>query len=107
MCGIAGMMDVALRKPADEQVVRRMCRTLVHRGPDDEGVYVNGAVGLGMRRLSIIDVAGGHQPIHNEDRNVWVVLNGEIYNFPDLRSDLEKSGHRFRTRSDTEVIAHL
>ncbi|MGH9861473.1 MAG: asparagine synthase (glutamine-hydrolyzing), partial [Candidatus Acidiferrales bacterium] len=107
MCGIAGMIDVALRKPVDEQVVRQMCRTLIHRGPDDEGVYVNGAVGLGMRRLSIIDLAGGHQPIHNEDRNIWVVLNGEIYNFPDLRSELEKSGHRFRTHSDTEVIVHL
>ncbi len=107
MCGIAGMIDVALRKPADEQVVRRMCRTLVHRGPDDEGVYVKDAVGLGMRRLSIIDLAGGHQPIHNEDRDIWVVLNGEIYNFPDLRRELEKSGHRFSTHSDTEVIVHL
>ncbi len=84
-----------------------MCDAIVHRGPDDEGIYVNGGVALGMRRLSIIDVAGGHQPIHNEDRSVWVVFNGEIYNFPQLRTELQARGHEFYTNSDTEVIVHL
>jgi asparagine synthase (glutamine-hydrolysing) len=91
----------------DAASVHRMCQTIVHRGPDDEGVYAQGPIGLGMRRLSIIDLAGGHQPIHNEDQTVWVVFNGEIYNFPELRSELEDRGHRFYTHSDTEVIVHL
>ena len=84
-----------------------MTDTLVHRGPDDEGFYVSGPVGLGHRRLSIIDLEGGHQPIANEDETVWVVFNGEIYNFADLHDDLVKKGHTFKTRSDTEVIVHL
>jgi asparagine synthase (glutamine-hydrolysing) len=84
-----------------------MCQTIVHRGPDDEGVYVRGPVGLGMRRLSIIDLSGGKQPIHNEDESIWVVFNGEIYNFLELRRELEARGHRFYTHSDTEVIVHL
>jgi asparagine synthase (glutamine-hydrolysing) len=84
-----------------------MCQTIVHRGPDDEGIYVRAGVGLGMRRLSIIDLAGGHQPVHNEDKNVWVVFNGEIYNFPELRRELESRAHRFYTNTDTEVIVHL
>jgi asparagine synthase (glutamine-hydrolysing) len=84
-----------------------MCQTIVHRGPDDEGIYVKGCVGLGVRRLSIIDLVSGRQPIHNEDRTVWVVFNGEIYNFPELRAELESSGHRFYTNTDTEVIVHL
>jgi len=84
-----------------------MCQTIVHRGPDDEGIYAQGAVGLGMRRLSIIDLSGGRQPIHNEDETIWVVFNGEIYNFPELRSELESRGHQFYTHSDTEVIVHL
>jgi asparagine synthase (glutamine-hydrolysing) len=87
--------------------VRRMTDTIVHRGPDDEGIHVRDNVGLGMRRLSIIDVCGGHQPIYNEDGTVAVVFNGEIYNFPQLRQELESRGHEFRTRSDTEVIVHL
>jgi len=87
--------------------VHTMCQTIIHRGPDDEGIYVKGAVGIGMRRLSIIDLGGGHQPIHNEDRSVWVVYNGEIYNFPELRAELESRGHQFYTHSDTEVIVHL
>jgi asparagine synthase (glutamine-hydrolysing) len=87
--------------------VRRMCQTIVHRGPDDEGIYARGPVGLGMRRLSIIDLAGGRQPIHNEDQSVWVVFNGEIYNFPELRRELEGRGHHFYTHTDTEVIVHL
>ena len=87
--------------------VHTMCQTIIHRGPDDEGIYVKGAVGIGMRRLSIIDLGGGHQPIHNEDRSIWVVYNGEIYNHQDLRPDLEARGHRYRSRSDTETIVHL
>ncbi|MGA2647110.1 MAG: asparagine synthase (glutamine-hydrolyzing) [Candidatus Sulfotelmatobacter sp.] len=106
MCGIAGIVgrqgDVI-----DAAEVRRMCQTIVHRGPDDEGVYASGPIGLGMRRLSIIDLAGGRQPIHNEDKSLWVVFNGEIYNFPALRQELEGRGHRFYTHSDTEVILHL
>lgn len=106
MCGIAGFIG-----REDEQAsaadVRRMCSTIVHRGPDDEGIYTRGRAGLGMRRLSIIDLAGGRQPIHNEDETVWVVFNGEIYNFPELRQELEQRGHRFYTHSDTEVIVHL
>ncbi len=81
--------------------------TLVHRGPDDEGFYSDEQVSLGMRRLSIIDVQGGHQPIHNEDMTVWVVFNGEIYNFIELREELAKKGHAFYTKTDTEVIVHL
>lgn len=107
MCGIAGILQCDLRAPVDHGVIHAMCDAIVHRGPDDEGVYVNGPVGLGMRRLSIIDLAGGHQPVHNEDKTIWVVFNGEIYNFPELRPDLEKRGHRFYTHTDTEVIVHL
>jgi asparagine synthase (glutamine-hydrolysing) len=92
---------------ADEATVHRMCEAIVHRGPDDEGIFVKGGVGLGMRRLSIIDLSGGHQPVFNEDKTVWIVFNGEIYNFPELRADLERRGHRFYTHSDTEVIVHL
>jgi asparagine synthase (glutamine-hydrolysing) len=84
MCGIAGMV-ARERELANVGDIHRMCESIVHRGPDDEGIYTKGNVGLGMRRLSIIDLGGGHQPIHNEDRTVWVVYNGEIYNFPELR----------------------
>ncbi len=106
MCGIAGIVGRP-EETVDTSVVHRMCETIVHRGPDDEGIYARGAAGLGMRRLSIIDLAGGKQPIHNEDETVWVVFNGEIYNFPTLRRELEQRGHRFCTHSDTEVIVHL
>jgi asparagine synthase (glutamine-hydrolysing) len=84
-----------------------MCQSIVHRGPDDEGIYVHKGVGLGMRRLSIIDLPGGRQPIHNEDETIWVVFNGEVYNFRELRAELERSGHHFYTNTDTEVIVHL
>jgi asparagine synthase (glutamine-hydrolysing) len=106
MCGIAGV--VALEGPAatrDDLV--RMCDAMIHRGPDDAGYLVEGPVALGMRRLSIIDLAGGHQPIFNEDGSVGVVFNGEIYNYRELRAWLESEGHRFSTHSDTEVIVHL
>lgn len=106
MCGIAGKFNLDGR-PADEGLVTQMARLLSHRGPDEEGVYVSGPVGLANRRLSIIDLDTGRQPIANEDGTVWVVLNGEIYNFVELRSLLEGKGHRFKTRTDTEVIVHL
>lgn len=109
MCGIAGVANSGLdgSQRVDPALIHNMCQTLVHRGPDDEGIFVTGGFGFGMRRLSIIDVAGGHQPIFNEDRTVAVVYNGEIYNFRDLRPELEGRGHRFSTHSDTEVIVHL
>ena len=106
MCGIAGRIN-ASGEPVTASEIHAMCNAIVHRGPDDEGLYVAGSVGLGMRRLSIIDLSGGKQPIHNEDRSLWVVLNGEIYNFQQLRIELEGRGHHFYTRSDTEVIVHL
>jgi asparagine synthase (glutamine-hydrolysing) len=87
--------------------IRRMCQSIVHRGPDDEGIFVRDGAGLGVRRLSVIDLAGGHQPVFNEDQTVCIVYNGEIYNFPELRLELEGRGHRFCTNTDTEVIVHL
>jgi len=107
MCGIAGIVQTRPDGAVDEATVHRMCEAIVHRGPDDEGIFVKAGVGLGMRRLSIIDLAGGHQPVFNEDKTVWIVFNGEIYNFPELRAELEKCGHRFYTNTDTEVIVHL
>lgn len=87
--------------------IHAMNQTLRHRGPDDDGVHVDLGIGMGHRRLSIIDVAGGHQPISNEDGSIWVLLNGEIYNYPELRQELLAHGHKFSTRSDTEAIVHL
>src|SRR5688572_19226085 len=106
MCGIAGIVrwDGA---PVAEQEIRGMCGAIVHRGPDEEGVYIGDGVAIGMRRLSIIDLEGGRQPISNEDRSVWIVFNGEIYNYRELRRDLERNGHTFQTDSDTETIVHL
>jgi asparagine synthase (glutamine-hydrolysing) len=106
MCGIAGIVALNNR-PVSPEEIRAMCAALAHRGPDDEGFYFRPNVGLGMRRLSIIDLATGQQPISNEDGSVWVVFNGEIYNFQELRADLEARGHRFRTATDTETIVHL
>src|SRR5580700_2038600 len=107
MCGIAGVVSATRESNITEALVRHMCDQIVHRGPDDEGLYVADGAGLGMRRLSIIDLAGGHQPVFNEDRSAWIVYNGEVYNFPELRPELEKRGHRFYTKTDTEVIIHL
>ncbi|PYV75330.1 MAG: asparagine synthase (glutamine-hydrolyzing) [Acidobacteria bacterium] len=107
MCGIAGIASANETFRTSEETIHQMCEKIVHRGPDDEGIYVKDGVGLGMRRLSIIDLSGGHQPVFNEDRTIWIVFNGEIYNFPELRPELEKKGHRFYTRTDTEVIIHL
>jgi asparagine synthase (glutamine-hydrolysing) len=107
MCGIAGIIGAERSYVADAADLHAMCETITHRGPDDEGIYVNGRVALGMRRLSIVDLCTGHQPIHNEDSTIWVVFNGEIYNFPELRPELERQGHRFYTKTDTEIIVHL
>jgi len=106
MCGIAGIVG-SEDEVVDASEVHRMCQSIVHRGPDDEGIRAYGNVGLGMRRLCIIDLAGGHQPIHNEDKTIWTVFNGEIYNFPELRRELKGRGHSFYTNTDTEVIVHL
>src|SRR5438105_5336325 len=105
MCGIAGLLSLG-DKPVSEYEVQSMCDAMVHRGPNDAGYYVRDGVALGMRRLSIIDLATGHQPVHNEDQSVWVVFNGEIYNFQSLRVSLERQGHRFYTGTDTEVIVN-
>jgi asparagine synthase (glutamine-hydrolysing) len=106
VCGIAGIVMAARARAADASVVARMTATLVHRGPDDEGLWNDGPVALGVRRLSVIDVAGGHQPLSGETKRVWVAFNVEIYNHAAVRERLQESGHRFTTRSDTEVIAH-
>lgn len=105
MCGIVG--QVSHSHPIDAALLRRMCGRIQHRGPDDEGFYLAPTVGLGMRRLSVIDVAGGHQPQCNEDGTIWIIFNGEIYNFRELYTELQAKGHRFKTRSDTEAIVHL
>ena len=105
MCGIVGLVRNN-GKAIDEQLLSRMCDAIRHRGPDDDGFYVNGPVGLGMRRLAIIDLKSGKQPIHNQDRSSWIVFNGEIYNYLELREKLEKLGHTFYTNSDTEAIVH-
>jgi asparagine synthase (glutamine-hydrolysing) len=106
MCGIAGILT-AKGAALDGSALRRMTRTLTHRGPDEEGYFEGVGVGLGHRRLSIIDLAGGQQPMHNEDASVWTSFNGEIFNYIELRESLVKKGHRFATHSDTEVIVHL
>ena len=106
MCGIAGLV-ASSTAPVSREQVQRMCDVMVHRGPDDAGYLIDPGVALGMRRLSIIDLAGGHQPITNEDDSVAVVFNGEIYNYRELRAALAARGHRFKTASDTEVLVHL
>src|SRR6266702_5161359 len=107
MCGIVGLIHADRDCPVSPRLVREMCEAIRHRGPDDEGAYVDGPVGLGMRRLSIIDLAGGRQPIFNEDRSKVIVFNGEIYNYRDLRRELLRRGHTFTSQGDTETILHL
>src|SRR5437879_9399514 len=105
MCGIAGFY--LRERQAELPLLRAMCDQIRHRGPDDEGFHIDGGCGIGMRRLSIIDLSTGHQPISNEDDSVWVVFNGEIYNYQELRQELIRQDHRFSTRSDTETLVHL
>src|SRR6266511_3823581 len=107
MCGICGIYHYNSGEPISEQGLYDMLAVIRHRGPDDEGVYITDRLGLGMRRLSIIDLAGGKQPIQNEDGSVVVVFNGEIYNYRELTDRLRARGHVFATASDTEVIVHL
>ncbi len=106
MCGICGQYNFGTSEPVEPETIRRMAHTIVHRGPDDEGFLTDGPLALGFRRLSIIDLGGGHQPMSDAQETVWVIFNGEIYNFPELRAELEAAGHVFRTNSDTEVIVH-
>jgi len=106
MCGICGIATKAGGPPVPSDLITRMCREIVHRGPDDEGVHVEPGVGLGNRRLSIIDVEGGHQPLSNEDGTVWIAYNGEAYNFSEVRDELIGRGHAFKTHSDTETMVH-
>ena len=104
MCGICGQYNFARSEPVSRETLARMTRTIVHRGPDDEGTHIEGSLGLGFRRLSIIDLAGGHQPMSDKEGSIWLVFNGEIYNFLELKKELQGVGHVFRTSSDTEVI---
>src|SRR5688572_7574330 len=104
MCGIAGRVNHAA--PIDRAELFEMTERLAHRGPDDHGYHLRARVGLGHRRLSIVDLAGGRQPLANEDESVWIVFNGEIYNHVELRKELQSRGHVFKTRSDTEAIVH-
>src|SRR5579863_9493857 len=106
MCGIAGIVVAPGGALPDETIARAMTDAITHRGPDDDGIYRDDQAMLGVRRLSIIDLAGGHQPVHNEDGSVQAVCNGEIYNYRELRGELEARGHGFSTSSDTEVIVH-
>ena len=107
MCGICGQISLDGSASADSDAIAAMSETLIHRGPDSDGTHVDGPAGLACRRLAIIDLAGGEQPISNEDGRIHVVQNGEIYNHRELRRELERRGHRFSTRSDTEVLVHL
>jgi asparagine synthase (glutamine-hydrolysing) len=106
MCGIAGQFNFERREPVESDTIVRMARSIAHRGPDDEGYFISGPVGLGFRRLSIIDLAGGYQPMSDAEQTVWVIFNGEIYNYKELRAQLQNKGYQFRTNSDTEVIIH-
>ena len=106
MCGICGQYNYSDQTSVIPATIERMTKTLIHRGPDDEGYHLAGPLGFGFRRLSIIDLEGGHQPMSDQEKSVWIVFNGEIYNFPDLRKELESFGHVFQTRCDTEVIIH-
>lgn len=107
MCGIAGILNIGAAPPPEAESISKMVATLHHRGPDGTGLYLDDTIALGHARLSIIDLAGGAQPIHNEDETLWIVYNGEVFNYPELRRDLLARGHRFSTTTDTEVILHL
>src|SRR6266496_2301592 len=106
MCGICGQFNFVRNEPVESETIRRMAQTMVHRGTDDDGYFISGSLGLGFRRLSIIDLASGHQPMSDAEETVWIIFNGEIYNYKELRAELQSKGHQFRTNSDTEVIIH-
>src|ERR1700758_4083238 len=106
MCGICGQFNFRDPAPVRRADIEAMTRSIAHRGPDDEGYFISGPLGLGFRRLSIIDLAGGHQPMSDAEETVWIIFNGEIYNYRELRAELQSKGHQFRTNSDTEVIIH-
>src|SRR6516164_6781795 len=106
MCGIVGILEQGDREPITQRELRQMLAVIRHRGPDEFGVYLDQRVGLGSARLSIIDLSTGQQPMATEDENLWIVFNGEIFNYLELREELEKRGHEFRTQSDTEVLLH-
>jgi asparagine synthase (glutamine-hydrolysing) len=107
MCGFSGILNYQRAQPVDQAAIRRMTKVIAHRGPDDEGFYFDGPLGLGFRRLSIVDLSGGHQPMSNETGDIWIVFNGEIYNHAEIRRHLVVQGHHYRTNSDTETIVHL
>ena len=107
MCGIAGIVNLQGANGPQELELKAMASQLNHRGPDGNGYYLHDSIGLAHTRLSIIDLTGGAQPIHNEDKSIWVVFNGEIFNYKELRITLQKAGHTFYTQTDTEVIVHL
>src|SRR5579863_371527 len=107
MCGICGIYNFDRRNEVDRPILEAMNRRIIHRGPDEDGFYVSGNVGLAMRRLSIVDLQTGQQPVTNEDQTIWLVYNGEIYNHEELRANLLARNHHFRSRSDTETIVHL
>ena len=106
MCGICGIAYKDSERVVNSNTLIRMRDTMIHRGPDDCGLFIDHNIGLGHRRLSIIDISGGHQPMTNEDGSIWIVYNGEIYNFKEIRKNLEAKGHIFKTKTDTEVIIH-
>src|SRR5712691_8616559 len=107
MCGLTGYLDLRHERPVDRAVLARMTGVLAHRGPDAEGYFVEGGLGLGFRRLRIVDLATGDQPLYNEDRSLVLMCNGEIFNYRALRHDLTQRGHVFSTQSDVEVLLHL
>jgi len=107
MCGIAGVLNMGDKPPVSKETLNRMISVIKHRGPDEFGIYKDDRVGLGHARLSIIDLSTGSQPMSNEDGTVWITFNGEVFNYLELREDLIKRGHRFKTTSDTEVVVHL
>ena len=107
MCGICGTFNYTSHNPIDTEALKRMVYVMRYRGPEEFGIYKDKNIGLGHARLSIIDLSGGQQPVHNEDKTIWIVYNGEVFNYLELREALIKKGHKFYTHSDTEVIIHL
>ena len=107
MCGIAGAIDLENQRPIDSRMLHHMSDAITHRGPDEEGHFISGSVGLAARRLSIVDLEDGHQPVFNENRSIVAVYNGELFDHRELRKDLQKRGHTFQSQCDSEVIVHL